>query len=204
VVGVCVFTTKIRFSYFFTKHLKTLFCRNAPALMVKVRLTEKKIQEVVRSVCGADVLPLVKKLKGKENISEFKLADQLKADIKRVRNTLYRLYGANLVQFTRKKDKKKGWYIYYWTFKPEQIRFLYKRLKVEELDMLHEKIQTESNEQHFVCVNKCVRMDFEQAINFEYRCPECGELTMQEGKEKRLESIKKRIIELEKEVKKIG
>jgi transcription initiation factor TFIIE subunit alpha len=172
--------------------------------MAKVRLTEKKIQEVVRSVCGADVLPLVKKLKGKDNISEFKLADQLKLDIKRVRNTLYRLYGANLVQFTRKKDKKKGWYIYYWTFKPEQIRFLYRRLKNDELETLREKMQTESNEQYFVCVNNCVRMDFEQAINFEYRCPECGELTMQEKKDKMMMNIKKKVALLEKEVKKIG
>ena len=72
-----------------------------------VRLTDKKMDEVVRSICGADVISLVSKIKGKENVSEFKLAEILKEDIKKVRNTLYRLYGANLVEFTRKKDKKK-------------------------------------------------------------------------------------------------
>ena len=166
-----------------------------------LRLTDKKVEEVVRGICGADVVALVNKLKGKENVSEFKLADILKEDIKRVRNTLYRLYGANLVEFTRKKDKKKGWYIYYWTFKQEHIKFIYKKMKTEELDRLRSQVRAETSQQFFICVNSCVRMDFEQAINLEYRCPECGELAAQEGKDMRVVDTAKRIAELQKEIK---
>jgi transcription initiation factor TFIIE subunit alpha len=169
--------------------------------MRKIRLTDKKIEEVLRSVCGADVLPLMKKLRGRENVSEFKLAEQLKEDIKRVRNTLYRLYGANLVEFIRKKDKKKGWYIYYWTFKQEQIRYLYRKMKKEQLERLKDLVSEEGEQQFFMCVNECVRMDFEQAVNFEYRCPECGELSMQEMNEDKPAERKKRIKRLEKELK---
>jgi len=169
--------------------------------MTKVRLTDKKVEEVVRNICGADVIPLIKKLRGKENVSEFKLAETLNDDIKRVRNTLYRLYGTNLVEFTRKKDKKKGWYIYYWTFKPDQIRFLYRKMKLEELDKLKDIVRSEKTQQYFVCVNECTRMDFEQAINFEYRCPECGELTVQEGHDSRVRESSEKIVELEKELK---
>ncbi|HLD33663.1 MAG TPA: hypothetical protein VJB66_02975 [Candidatus Nanoarchaeia archaeon] len=171
--------------------------------MVKVRLTDKKVDEVVKNICGADVLPLIRKLRGKENVSEFKLADALHDDIKRVRNTLYRLYGTNLVEFTRKKDKKKGWYIYYWTFKPDQIRFLYRKIKLEELDKLKDSVKQEHTQQYFVCVNECTRMDFEQAINFEYRCPECGELTTQEGLVNNSKATAARIVQLEKEIKKL-
>lgn len=169
--------------------------------MVNVRLTDKKIEEVVSGVCGTDVLSLIRKLKGRENISEFKLAEILKEDIKRVRNTLYRLYGANLVDFTRKKDKKKGWYIYYWTFKQDQIKYLYRRMKQDQLERLRERLKQEVSEQFFVCVNRCVRMDFEQAVNFEYRCPECGELTTQESIESRRHDIQAAIVRLEKELK---
>lgn len=169
--------------------------------MVKARLTDKRIEEVVRSVCGDDVLPLVKKLQGKENVSEFRLAEQLKEDIKRVRNILYRLYDANLVEFSRKKDKKKGWYIYYWTFKPEQIKFLFTKIKKEQLEHIRERMGQEMMEQFFICPNRCVRMNFEQAVNFEYRCPECGELTMQEQIEEQMQDLKKKASELEKELK---
>ena len=165
-----------------------------------IRLTEKKIEEVVKFACGADVIPLIRKLKGKENISEFRLAEQLKEDIKRVRNILYRLYGANLVEFIRKKDKKKGWYIYYWTFKQDQIRYLYRRIKEEQLDKLKD-VSDETEKQFFMCVNKCVRMDFEQAVGFEYRCPECGELTQQESITEKLDEKYRQIKELECELK---
>src|SRR3989344_217150 len=171
--------------------------------MTKVRLTDKKVEEVAKYICGADVLPLIRKLRGKENVSEFKLAEALKDDIKRVRNTLYRLYGTNLVEFTRKKDKKKGWYIYYWTFKPDQIKFLYRKIKLEELDKLKDFVKAERTQQFFVCVNECTRMDFEQAINFEYRCPECGQLRVQEGHENKYKDTANQIIALEKEIDKL-
>ena len=168
--------------------------------MVKTRLTEKKIEEVVRSACGDDVIPLIKKLHGKENVSEFKLADQLKEDIKRVRNILYRLYESNLVDFSRKKDKKKGWYIYYWTFKPEQIKFIYNKLKKEQIEQLKELLKNGGAQQLFICPNKCAQMNFEQAVTLEYKCPECGLLTIQEKKEEQVTEIKKKITALEKEI----
>lgn len=167
-----------------------------------MRLTQKKIEEVVKHVVGDDVLPLVKKLRSKENISEFKLADQLKEDIKRVRNMLYRLYDVNLVSFTRKKDKKKGWYIYYWTFKPEQVKFLYKKIKENRLERLKEKLEKEQNEQFFICKNECVRLNFDQAVNFEFHCPECGELVEQIDISKDIEEMKKKIDKIKKELKK--
>lgn len=168
--------------------------------MAKIRLTDKKIEELVRLLCGDDVIPVVRKLLGKENLSEFKLADQLKADIKHVRNVLYRLYDNNLVEFTRKKDNKKGWYIYYWTFKPEQIKFLYIRMKKEQIESLREHIGRESVQQFFICPNNCVRLSFEHAVNFEYHCPECGSLTAESRTEKQLENLKKKLHLLEKEL----
>lgn|SRR3989338_4168263 len=167
--------------------------------MVKVRLTPTKIEEVVRDACGDDVLPLVRKLGGKENISEFKLAEQLKEDIRKVRNVLYRLHGENLVDFTRKKDKKKGWYIYYWTFKPEQVRFLYDRIRQGRMRQLRERLSREGGEQSFVCANRCVRMDFDQAVGFEYRCPECGEILELEDVRSRLQQMKGELTRLERE-----
>ena len=165
--------------------------------MKKIRLTDKKTEEVIKRVCGDDILPLVKKLKGKENVSEFKLADQLKGDIKKVRNGLYRLYEANLVEFTRKKDKKKGWYIYYWTFKPEQVKFLYSKIRKEMLERLKERLEGEAKGMFFVCPNRCVRLSFDQAADFEFSCPECGELCSQEDINERAKEIKDKIKELE-------
>lgn len=152
------------------------------------------------SVVGEEGLPLVKELGAKDNISEFDLADKVKKDIKIVRKMLYLLYNHNLVSFTRKKDKQKGWYIYYWTLLPDSIRFSYIKKKKELLERLKKRLDEETQEIFFVCTNNCVRLNFDQGMDFEFRCPECGELISQDENKKTTEHLKKKTEEIEKEI----
>ena len=167
-----------------------------------MRLTSKLIDEAVVEAAGEDVLPLVKLLKNKKNVSEFKLADSVKKEVNIVRNMLYRLYNANLVSFIRKKDKKKGWYIYYWTFESRKVKYLLQKIKETKLQRLKSRLERENQGNFFACPNQCVRLDFDQATNFEFKCPECGEIIQQEDNTKKIEKIKEEIKELEKELKK--
>ena len=80
----------------------------------------------------------------------------------------------------RKKDKQKGWYVYYWTLVPDNIKFLYLKNKKIILIKLKKQLQKEQTEQFFICPKKCVRLDFDQSIDFEFHCPECGELIIQD------------------------
>src|SRR3989338_3060567 len=64
-----------------------------------MRLTQKKIEEIMLSILGEEGLSLVKELSGKQHVSEFELADKLKKDIKIVRKMLYLLYNHNLVNY---------------------------------------------------------------------------------------------------------
>ena len=114
---------------------------------------------------------------------------------------LYRLYHANLVSFTRKKDKKKGWYIYYWTFDAKQIKYLVVNLKEKRIEKLKERLEREKSNQFYACETKCVRLDFDQAMNFEFKCPECGELIHQEDNSEKIQNIEEEIKKLEKELK---
>src|SRR3989338_4262217 len=169
--------------------------------MVKVRLTPTKIEEVVRDACGDDVLPLVRKLGGKENISEFKLAEQLKEDIRKVRNVLYRLHGENLVDFTRKKDKKKGWYIYYWDFYLKRAFETALVHKEKRLEILRDLLKKEETGQYFSCPDNDVRLVFEQAIEHGFKCPECDKVLVQDNNARKVQRIIKTMGELEEEIK---
>lgn len=168
-----------------------------------MRLTQKKIEEVMLSILGEEGLPLVKELQGKENVSEFDLARKTKKDIKIVRKMLYLLYNHNLVGFTRKKDKEKGWYIYYWTLLPDSIKFSYFKKKRELLGRLKQRLGEENLELFFVCSNNCIRLNFDQAMDFEFHCPECGELISQDENNDRLEGLRKKINEIEEELEKL-
>jgi len=163
-----------------------------------VMLTKKKIEEVVGDLVGSDAMPVVGVLEKKDNISEFTIATKTKLDIKHTRKLLYKLYEQNLVSFTRKKDKKKGWYVYYWTFKPDRARFLYVRIREDRLERLNERLKHEESDQFFVCQNSCVRLNFDQATNFDFHCPECGEIVFQEDNAKKIADLKKGIEVLHK------
>jgi transcription initiation factor TFIIE subunit alpha len=165
-----------------------------------MKLSNKLVEDVVKSVAGEDVLPLVKLLKNKKNVSEFKLAEALKLEINVTRNMLYRLYHSNLVSFIRRKDKKKGWYIYYWTFKLKQVKHLAVTLKKERIERLHDRLSREKESSFFVCPNSCMRLDFEQAVGFEFKCPECAAIMQQESNEEKISQLKDEIRALEKEI----
>lgn len=166
-----------------------------------MKLNNKEIEIIVSQVAGEDVLPLVKSLKHKKNVSEFKIAESIKQEINLTRNMLYRLYDHNLVSFIRKKDKKKGWYIYYWTFNPHKIKDVIRNIKKRKLDTLKERLARENSSQFYICGNKCIRLDFEQATDFEFKCPECGQLLNLEENEKKKNELLKEIENLKKELK---
>lgn len=134
------------------------------------------LQVVVVEELGEDILPIVKAMKGRKNFSEFKLADKVNREVNSTRNSLYKLYGLNLASFIRKKDKKKGWYIYYWTLLPGNAPHLIKMLKAQKEDIISERLKKEQAGDYFKCKNKCIRLDFEKTFEFEFKCPECGEL----------------------------
>jgi len=171
------------------------------------------LDEVVAEVAGRDVVPLARLLRNKKNVSEFTLADALKREINATRNMLYRLYDNSLVTFTRKKDKKKGWYIYYWTFNDPRIFDIVVLLRKRKLEKLQERLNREKGTQFYVCYAQetdekgkpkrgavTMRLDFDQAMNYEFKCPESGQLLELEDNTERTKKIEQEIAELKKEL----
>ncbi len=164
------------------------------------RVTKRIRDAVIAEVAGEDTLNVVEFLKGKENVSEFIVAEELEEEINLIRNKLYRLLQANLVSFTRKKDKQKGWYIYYWTLKLQNVKFLHFDLKRKRLDALKDRLSREEANFYFTCSDNCIRLDFDQALSFDYHCPECGQVLSQEDNQETIKNIQEEIDTLQKEV----
>lgn len=165
-----------------------------------MRLTKEVAEELVKEVAGEDTVKLVELLKDQENISEFKLAEKLRLTVNTVRNMLYRLQAHNLVTSTRKKDKKKGWYIYYWTFNTPQAKSLIRVVKQRKLDHLKDRLRTEIQESFYICPQKCVRFKMENAMEYDFKCPECGNVLQEENNIDFIAKIKNTITELEGEL----
>ncbi|MEM3127148.1 MAG: hypothetical protein QW331_03725 [Candidatus Woesearchaeota archaeon] len=165
-----------------------------------MRVNDNIIKDVVVELAGSDTIPLVMALKGKKNISEFKLAQDIKREVNETRNILYRLYHHNLVSFIRKKDKQKGWYIYYWTFEDNKVPYLSQDIKRKKLEKLYARLEREKSDDFYMCPNQCIRLDFDKAVNFNYKCPECGSIIEKEDNRKKISSIEQEIEKIKHEL----
>lgn len=165
-----------------------------------MRLSNKGIDEFIREVVGDDAVKLVNLLKNKTNVSEFKLAEKLKLTVNHARNILYRLQEYNLVTSVRRKDKKKGWYIYYWTFNVSHAKMMLSSLKKKKLDDLRGKLTAESLDSFFLCPKDYTRLKVDYAIEHDFKCPECGTLLKQQDNDQYLAKIKKEIEALEQDL----
>ncbi|HIJ01410.1 TPA: hypothetical protein HA363_02055, partial [Candidatus Woesearchaeota archaeon] len=161
---------------------------------------EKKeaIGNVVRELVAEEAIQIVLYLIGKTKVSEFTVANDLDMEIHKARNLLYRLYEQNILSFIRKKDKIKGWYICYWDFNEKSIPFLSIKIKQQKLAKLQDRLEKESNSTFYMCKSACTRMDFERAMEFNFKCPECGELMDEQNNARTLEFLKEKIKELKK------
>ena len=165
---------------------------------VKISRPNKPLQTVAE-VIGQEAVPIVQYLKGKKNISEFKIAESINAEVNSIRKMLYALQANNLVSYYRKKDRQKGWYISYWTLKPESFDSLAIATKQQKLQQLKERLNKEETNEglFYICTSLCVRLEFEKAAEISFKCPECGNTLQHQDNTKTIEQLREKISELE-------
>jgi transcription initiation factor TFIIE subunit alpha len=156
------------------------------------------IEEVVKELVNEEAIPIVLYLIGRTKVSEFTIAQDLDLEIHKARNLFYKLLEHNILYFHRKKDKIKGWYICYWDFNEKILPFLAEKIRQNKLGKLKDRLEKESTSTFYMCKNACTRMDFEKAMEFNFKCPECGELMDEQNNVRTVEFLQQRINELSK------
>lgn len=165
-----------------------------------MRLTKNVIFDVVSELAGDEVVPLVRLLDTKKDISEIRLAKKVGVEVNIIRGLLYKLYYNNLVCCSKRKDIKTGWYVYHWYLNARRIKYMFKRVRLGKIDKLKERLQREIEEKFFHCQDKCIRLNFDQAIDFKYQCPECGSTLEMENNGHKVQKLQEQIRILEQEV----
>lgn len=164
-----------------------------------MRITKEILNRVSSELTGEYGWDIVNYLRGKENISEFKIEKDTGIEIHIVRSILYKLNGEHLVTYIRRKDPIKGWYISYWTLNKYRFKEMYQKLQVQRVEGLKEKLKKEQEyrEGLYICPNLCSRMTFESAMELNYKCQECGCVLNQQDNSRTIANLKSMIEELE-------
>jgi len=163
------------------------------------------LESVVREIGGDDAVKVAGLLDPTEETTDEAIAAGAEMKLNAVRKVLYRLYDARLAEFRRIRDKSTGWFIYFWRLKPHRVEELVINRKKTVYRKLKARLDYEEKYHFFRCdQNYCPRYTFDEAMENNFRCPECnGELRAFENKEI-IKKLTKKVKELRKSLEKSG
>jgi len=136
----------------------------------------KLLHDLVEEMAGENTGRIVEILFGKKDVNEFLIAKKMELTINQVRNILYKLSAEGLVSFIRKKDKRKGWYIYYWTLKTEKCLVKLESSLMNKINSFDHVLKSRETKRFYVCKPCGIEVSEEKALEHGFSCEECAEV----------------------------
>ncbi len=153
----------------------------------------KLLHDLVEEMAGENTGRIVDILFGKKDVNEFLISKKMELTINQVRNILYKLSADGLVSFIRKKDKRKGWYIYYWTLKTEKCLVKLESSLVEKINNFNHILSSRETKRFYVCKSCDIEVSEEKALENGFSCDECAEVYELSDNSKPIRDMKARI-----------
>lgn len=165
-------------------------------------LTFKLTQEFLTSVGGPEAVSVVRICLDKNGkcLDEDIEAKMKTLKITEIRSILNRLHYRGIACYNKTKNKNSGWYTYTWEIKKRRIVELILEQQSEQLQKLEQKARFEVNHEFFVCKKACEETAFEIAAQYEFRCPECGEMMNPIDGKKKNKDVQEHILLLRTEL----
>lgn len=136
----------------------------------------KLLHNLVEEMAGEGTGRIVEILFGKKDVNEFLIAKKMDLTINQVRNILYKLSADGLVSFVRKKDKRKGWYIYYWTLKTEKCMEKLESSLLSKISEFKNVLHSRETKRFYICHPCGIEVGEEKALEHGFSCDECAEV----------------------------
>jgi transcription factor E len=163
-------------------------------------MLDKFLKEVVIITVGKYAEEIADLLNTKKHVNEFLIAKKLDITINQTRNILYKLSDHGLVSSIRKKDKKKGWYTYFWKIETLKALEFLKEIKKNRINQIQRQINSRETKEFYVCERCNIEFNEETALLHNFTCMECGEIFTRKDNTKMLRELKKISDKLGKEV----
>ena len=154
-------------------------------------MLKKFLKEVITISVGKHAEDVVDFMDNKRYVNEFSIAKKLDITINQMRNILYRLSDYGLVSSIRKKDKRKGWYTYFWKIEfIKSLEFLKENVEKKITEMTNQ-IESRESRTFYICERCNIEFNEESALVFDFTCRECGGIFVIKDNSKLLKELKK-------------
>ncbi len=163
-------------------------------------MLKKFLKEVISIVVGKHAEEIVDLLDSKKYINEFVLAKKLDITINQTRNILYKISDHGLVSSIRKKDKRKGWYTYFWKIEVlKSLEFLKANL-TKKKEQFQNQIKSRETKRFYICERCSIEVNEENALLYNFTCNECGAVFTMKDNAKLIRDLKKHRERIEKDL----
>ncbi|ABK78371.1 transcription initiation factor IIE, alpha subunit [Cenarchaeum symbiosum A] len=150
---------------------------------------------------GDEYLKVARSLLKAEDATDEEIASSTGLRINMVRKVLYDLFGKSLISGVRVKDERKGWFVYRWRSRREEVESFIENQKKKIMGRLQQRLDYENSSEFYHCGNDdCQRITFEGALEEMFKCPSCGKVLNLKKNDKAKKAFGKKIDEIKKDL----
>jgi len=143
---------------------------------------------------GEEYLKVARSLLKAEDATDEEIASSTGLRINMVRKVLYDLFGKSLITGIRVKDERKGWFVYRWRSRRDEVENFIEGQKKKISERLQQRLDYESSSDFYHCGNEnCPRITFEDSLEAMFKCPSCGKVLNLKKNEKSKKAYAKKI-----------
>ncbi|MGD2072321.1 MAG: transcription factor E [Candidatus Thorarchaeota archaeon] len=170
--------------------------------MATTNFNQNLFRLVVEEIAGKEGVDVSTVLVNTEETTDEEIATKTELKLNVVRRILYKLHDNHLASYRRIRDTNTGWFLYYWKIDPKKAQALVNRKKRMVLNLLEQRLEHESNNDLYVCINHDTSpVPFEEAMNLSFRCPTCNGQLEYIDNAKAIAFLRKRVEELKSDLK---
>ncbi len=151
------------------------------------------VRDAISAVIGKPGEEIINFLDPEKYVNEFLIAKKLDININQTRNLLYKLSEHSLVSSTRKKDKKKGWYTYFWRLEALKILEFWREMVKKRISQISNQIESREMKTFYICERCNIEYNEENALLHDFTCNECGNVFIVRDNTKVVREFKKNL-----------
>ncbi len=155
-------------------------------------LNNPAIYQYLYKLAGDEGMDLIRKFPEGEH-SDEEIAEMTEINLNSVRHTLYSLYEHRLAEYRRIKNNETGWLTYLWVLKMDNILDVLHDEMENAVEKLSARLRYDENNDFYQCSNCGLMMTFNEAMNMNFSCPQCGEMLVHFDDELLVSALRNRI-----------
>jgi transcription initiation factor TFIIE subunit alpha len=162
---------------------------------------EHPFVKISQMIGGDEYLKVARSLIKAQDATDEEIASYTGLRINMVRKVLYDLFGKALITGVRVKDERKGWFVYRWRSRRDEVENFIENQKKKITERLQQRLDYENSSQFYHCGNDdCQRQTFESSLEESFKCPSCGKILDLKKNEKSKKAFTKKIDEIKKDM----